>query len=375
MSPGLYSPGPAPRAARCVRRAPARRGALQSDPPAPVSSPVLVLTHPLFLQHQPGRGHPESPLRLSRTLEYLEQNRLPTLDFRAPRLARPEEIARVHEPELLEEFGGLAGAHVAIDGDTFASPSTHDAALAAAGASIEAVEAVLGGSHRTAFALVRPPGHHAEPNRMMGFCFINNAAVAAEAARALGAARVLILDWDVHHGNGTQAAFWERGDVLYQSVHQYPFYPGTGASHETGERAGAGYTVNVPFPAGRTDADLGAAFHDVFLPIAYAFRPDVVIVSAGFDAHEDDPLGGMLATERGFAAMCSAMKSLADEVAGGRLVLLLEGGYSLLGLPRSVHACLEVMAGRGDDFPRGASRDAVKAIEATREHLKPFWKL
>jgi acetoin utilization deacetylase AcuC-like enzyme len=340
-----------------------------------VSSPVLVLTHPLFLQHQPGRGHPESPLRLSRTLEYLEQHRLPALEFRAPRLARPEEIARVHAPELLEQFGNLAGAHVAIDGDTFASPSTHDAALAAAGAAIEAVEAVLGGTHRTAFALVRPPGHHAEPNRMMGFCFINNAAVAAEAARKLGAARVLILDWDVHHGNGTQAVFWERGDVLYQSVHQYPFYPGTGASHETGERAGAGYTVNVPFPAGRTDADLGAAFDELFLPVAHAFRPDLVIVSAGFDAHEDDPLGGMLCTERGFAAMCSAMKSLAEEVAGGRLVLLLEGGYSLVGLPRSVHACLEVMGGRRDEFPRGASREATQVIEASRRALKPFWKL
>ena len=340
-----------------------------------MSSPVLVLTHPLFLQHQPGRGHPESPLRLSRTLDYLEEHRLPALEFRAPRLARPEEIARVHAPELLEEFGNLAGAHVAIDGDTFASPATHDAALAAAGAAIEAVEAVLGGSHRTAFALVRPPGHHAEPNRMMGFCFLNNAAVAAEAARALGAARVLILDWDVHHGNGTQAVFWERGDVLYQSVHQYPFYPGTGASHETGERAGAGYTVNVPFPAGRNDADLGAAFHELFLPVAQAFRPHLVIVSAGFDAHEDDPLGGMLCTERGFAAMCSAMKSLAEEVADGRLVLLLEGGYSLIGLPRSVHACLEVMGGRRDEFPHGASREATRVIKASREALKPFWKL
>jgi len=357
-------------------RRPARTGALRySLRHLTVSAPVLVLTHPLFLEHQPGRGHPESPLRLSRTLEFLEQNRLPTLEFRAPRMARLDELARVHEPELLEEFAGLDGAHVAIDVDTFASPRTHGAALAAAGAAIEGVEAVLGGTHRTAFALVRPPGHHAEPNRMMGFCFLNNAALAAEAARSMGAARVLILDWDVHHGNGTQAAFWERGDVLYQSVHQYPFYPGTGASHETGERAGAGYTVNVPFPAGRTDADLGAAFHEVFLPVAQAFRPDVVIVSAGFDAHEDDPLGGMLATERGFAAMCSAMKALAEEVAGGRLVLLLEGGYSLLGLPRSVHACLEVMAGRRDDFPRGASREAMHAIAASREALKPFWKL
>ncbi|RPH69923.1 MAG: hypothetical protein EHM78_13370, partial [Myxococcaceae bacterium] len=157
MSPGLYSPGPARRAPRCGRQAGASALRYISGS-YPVSSPVLVLTHPLFLQHQPGRGHPESPLRLSRTLEYLEKNRLPTLEFRAPRLARPEEIARVHDPELLEEFGGLAGTHVAIDVDTFASPSTHDAALAAAGASIEAVEAVLGGTHRTAFALVRPPG-------------------------------------------------------------------------------------------------------------------------------------------------------------------------------------------------------------------------
>jgi acetoin utilization deacetylase AcuC-like enzyme len=340
-----------------------------------VSSPVLVFTHPLFLEHQPGRGHPESPMRLSRTLEYLEQNRLPALEFRAPRLARTEELARVHQPELLEVLAGLEGTHAAIDPDTFASPATYGASLAAAGAGIEAVEAVMGGTHRTAFALVRPPGHHAEPNRMMGFCFLNNAAVAAEAARTLGAARVLIHDWDVHHGNGTQSAFWERGDVLYQSVHQYPFYPGTGAAHEIGERAGAGYTVNVPFPAGRTDADLGAAFHDVFLPVAQAFRPDLIIVSAGFDAHEDDPLGGMLATERGFAAMCSAMKSLAEETAGGRLVLLLEGGYSLVGLPRSVHACLEVMGGRRDEFPHGASREAMNAIRASHEALKPFWKI
>jgi acetoin utilization deacetylase AcuC-like enzyme len=338
-------------------------------------TPVLVYTHPLFLEHQPGRGHPESPLRLSRTLDYLEANPLEAIEFRAPRAATLEEVGRVHGPELLEEFGHTAGVNVAIDPDTFASPRTHDAALYAAGAGIEAVEAVLGGKARCAFALVRPPGHHAEPARMMGFCFLNNAAIAAEAARVLGAARVLVLDWDVHHGNGTQATFWERSDVLYQSVHQYPFYPGTGASEERGDGAGAGYTVNVPFPAGRSDADLGAAFQEIFLPVAQAFRPQLVIVSAGFDAHADDPLGGMLCTERGFAAMCSAAKSLAEEVAGGRLVLLLEGGYSLTGLPRSVHACLEVMSGRRDDFPHGASREAQHAIEGTRQALRPFWRL
>ena len=338
-------------------------------------APVLALTDPLFLEHQPGRGHPESPARLARTLEYLGQHKLSGVEFGRPRPATMEEVRRVHGPELLEQLERLAGTSTAIDADTYTSPRTVEAAFAAAGAAVGAVEAVMRGEASTAFALVRPPGHHAEPERMMGFCFLNNAAIAAEAARVLGAERVLVLDWDVHHGNGTQAAFWERRDVLYQSVHQYPFYPGTGAVHEIGRGAGAGYTVNVPFPAGRTDADLGAAFQDIFLPVAQAFRPELLIVSAGFDAHEDDPLGGMLCTERGFAAMCSAVKSLADEVAGGRLVLLLEGGYSLTGLPRSVHACLEVLAGRGDEFPGGASREAGQVVHAVRETLRAYWRI
>ena len=164
--------------------------------------------------------------------------------------------------------------------------------MLAAGASVQAVEEVLAGRARNAFALVRPPGHHAEPDRAMGFCLFNNVAIAAEAARRQGAERVLILDWDVHHGNGTQAAFWQRRDVLYMSVHQYPYYPGTGAPLEVGEGPGAGYTVNCGLPGGATDADYGALFQDLFLPVAQAYRPDVVLVSAGFDAHRDDPLGG-----------------------------------------------------------------------------------
>jgi len=340
-----------------------------------VRIPVLALTDPLFLEHQPGRGHPESPLRLARTLDYLDQHKLMGVEFRQPRPATVEEVERVHGADLVEELKRLAGTTASIDLDTYTSPRTVDAAFAAAGAAVGAVEAVLQEEAATAFALVRPPGHHAEPERMMGFCFLNNAAIAAEAARAAGVERVLVLDWDVHHGNGTQAAFWNRRDVLYQSVHQYPFYPGTGAVDEIGRGAGAGYTVNVPFPAARTDADMGAAFHDVFLPVAQAFRPELVIVSAGFDAHEDDPLGGMLCTERGFAAMCSAVKSLADEVAGGRLVLLLEGGYSLTGLPRSVHACLEVLAGRRDEFPGGTSREAERVIHATRDALRSYWPI
>ena len=201
----------------------------------------------------------------------------------------------------------------------------------------------------------------------MGFCLFNNVAVAAEAALAHGAKRVLVLDWDVHHGNGTQASFYSRRDVLFCSSHQYPFYPGSGAPDETGEGDGLGFTVNVALPGGQGDADYGAVFHVIFLPRAQQYRPDLVLVSAGFDPHRADPLGGMDVTERGFAAMCSAAKSLAQEVCGGKLVLLLEGGYDLDGLSQSVHACVEVLAGaRTETFPSGAGRAAMQAIAATR---------
>src|SRR5262249_8522735 len=208
------------------------------------------------------------------------------------------------------------------------------------------VEAVGSGRAESAFALVRPPGHHAEADRAMGFCLLNNAAIAAEAARRLGAARVLVLDWDVHHGNGTQHIFEARDDVMYMSSHQWPYYPGTGASREVGTGAGRGFTVNCPLPAGQGDADYGVAFHDLFLPAARACAPDVVLVSAGFDPHERDPLADMRVTERGFAAMATAMAELAQEACGGKLVLLLEGGYDLAALAHSTRACLEVLGGR-----------------------------
>ena len=210
----------------------------------------------------------------------------------------------------------------------------------------------------------------------MGFCLFNNVAIAAEKARELGAERVLVLDWDVHHGNGTQAAFWQRRDVLYQSVHQYPYYPGTGAPHEVGSGEGEGFTVNCGVPGGATDADYGALFQELFLPIAEAFRPQVILVSAGFDPHHADPIGGMMLSERGFAAMCSAMRSLSESVCGGKLVLLLEGGYSLEGLSQSTHACVEVLAGRGDTFPTGdTSPDVMQALARSRAALKPYWPL
>jgi len=337
------------------------------------AAPTLVFSDPLFLEHDPGRGHPESPARLQRVLAMLRDQPVAGTELVRPRPVTDAEVARVHGPELVARLASTAGKHVVLDADTHVSPRSYEAALLAAGAAVAATEAVLEGRARNAFALVRPPGHHAEPNEMMGFCLLNNAAIAAEAARAQGVERVLVLDWDVHHGNGTQAAFWNRADVMYQSVHQYPFYPGSGAPTEVGEGPGAGFTVNCRLPGGRTDADFGAVFHDLLLPLAAAFRPGLVIVSAGFDPHEDDPLGGMLCTERGFAAMCSLVKQLADGTAGGKLVLVLEGGYSLAGLPRSVHACVEVLAGGTDAFPIGVSRDASQAIRASLDALRPFW--
>jgi acetoin utilization deacetylase AcuC-like enzyme len=336
---------------------------------------VLALTHPLFLQHDPGPGHPESPARLSRTLSLLKSTPILGVELQAPRPATVAEIGAVHTDRLREELAELDGREAFIDADTATSADSYRAALLAAGAASVCAEEVMAGRAQSAFALVRPPGHHAEPDRAMGFCLINNAAVAAEAALRHGAERVLLLDWDVHHGNGTQACFYRRRDVLYQSMHQFPFYPGTGSLAETGEGPGEGFTVNCPLPAGMGDAEYGAAMHDLFLPVAHAYKPSVVIVSAGFDPHWDDPLGGMKVTERGFAAMASAMRQLANETCQGRLILLLEGGYSLEGLSQSVHACLEVLAGRDETFPDGASPRGASALRSALNAQKTYWPL
>lgn len=327
-----------------------------------------VVSDPAFLAHVAGPMHPESPGRLRAIEAVLDAAPIAGVQRASPRPATREELLRVHDTAHVEHVLSLAGKSAQLDGDTAMSPGSADAALLAAGAACALTTSVLRGEARNGFALVRPPGHHAERAHAMGFCLFNNIAVAADAARAAGASRVMILDWDVHHGNGTQHTFESRRDVLFCSAHQFPFYPGTGAPSEIGTGDGAGFTVNVALPGGMGDADYGAVFHDVFLPIAQKFRPELVLVSAGFDPHRADPLGGMNVTERGFAAMASATKSLAEEVCGGKLVLLLEGGYDLNGLAQSTHACLEVLAGRRDEFPQGASNQARDAIAATLRH-------
>jgi acetoin utilization deacetylase AcuC-like enzyme len=335
---------------------------------------TLVYSDPRYQQHDPGPGHPERVERLRAIEQQLSAVPLPITRV-TPREATREELARVHDGALIDQIEKLRGQQAQLDADTLMSAGSHEAALLAAGAAVDAVKEVMAGRADNAFALVRPPGHHATPEKAMGFCLFNNVAVAAESALAAGAKKVAILDWDVHHGNGTQDAFWSRRDVLYLSSHQYPFYPGTGAPGEIGEGEGEGFTVNVALPGGQGDADYGALFESVFLPVLEQYQPELLLVSAGFDPHEADPLGGMGVTERGFAAMCCALNDFAARACQGRIVLLLEGGYDLGGLSRSVHACLEVLTGRRETFPGGARPFAAAAMQATIASHRGHWKL
>jgi acetoin utilization deacetylase AcuC-like enzyme len=331
---------------------------------------TLLLTDSQFLQHDPGPGHPESPARLAAILADLEREPLAGVTIEAPRAATDAEIDAVHAPAYREALARLSGRHAVLDPDTSVSPASWEVARRAAGASVTAVEAVMSGRAENAFAAIRPPGHHAGRDYAMGFCLLNNAAIAAEAARRAGAARVAIVDWDVHHGNGTQDLFAAREDVLYMSVHQFPFWPGTGAGHEVGTGPGRGTTINCPLPGGQGDADYGAVFHDLFLPATRAFAPDLIIVSAGFDAHARDPLAEMKVTERGYEAMTTGLMQLAQETCGGKLVLLLEGGYDLVALAESVRASLEALTGRRDSFPSGVGNETARAIAETRDALR-----
>ena len=329
-------------------------------------APTLLLTDPAFLAHDTGPGHPETAERLRRIVRALRHDPVAGTTWLDPRPATRDELIAVHSPVHVDNLAALDGHDALLDPDTPVSPGTWRATTRAAGAAVMAVEEVWAGRARNAFALVRPPGHHAEAEAAMGFCLINNAAVAAQAARRLGAERVAIVDWDVHHGNGTQHLFEARSDVLFLSSHQYPFYPGTGAANEIGRGAGLGYTVNCALPAEQDDADYGAVFHELFLPALQRFAPQLVIVSAGFDAHTRDPLAEMRVTERGFAAMCTAVRDVAP---GGKLVLLLEGGYDLDALTDSARACVEVLAGASDTFPTGAGQRAPEAVGETRDFL------
>jgi acetoin utilization deacetylase AcuC-like enzyme len=305
---------------------------------------LALFSDPRMLDHDPGAGHPEHPGRLAAILRHLREHPVRGARLLPARSATAEEIARVHLAGYLSVLEGCRGEYAELDPDTRTSPGSVLAAELSAGAAIQAMEHAL--EVGPAFALCRPPGHHAERGRGMGFCLVNNIAVAAEAALLDDrVGRVLILDWDVHHGNGTQHHFEDRGEVLFVSAHRYPWYPHTGRLEERGRGEGEGTTLNLPLPAGCGDGDYGELFREVLVPEAERFRPDLVLVSAGFDAHRRDQMGGMALTDEGFAGLCGIAKDLADRLCQGRIALILEGGYDLRGLAGSARACMSVLAG------------------------------
>jgi acetoin utilization deacetylase AcuC-like enzyme len=342
--------------------------------------PLIVIASERFADHQTPPGHPESRERAAVLERAAADWRARGGEVVAPRAASHEQLARVHTSEHLRRIAETAGVAVALDADTYTSPETHDVALLAAGACVDAVERVLGGVDQRAFALVRPPGHHAERNRAMGFCFYNNVAVAAAHARSLGAARVAIVDYDVHHGNGTQHVFESDPHVLYVSLHQYPYYPGTGAADETGTGAGAGFTVNVPLEAGAVDGDYQLVFDELVVPVLRQFNPDLILVSAGFDAHERDPLGGMRLTTPAFSAMTTALRRVADECCGGRIAAVTEGGYDLQALAACIDRVLVALADGSTDSPAWPSAGPVSptraraALAAVKPAIAPYWR-
>jgi len=312
---------------------------------------TALLQDDLFLEHDTGEGHPESARRLRRVYQHLDEQPVEGCVLTTPRLATRAEILRVHDETHVDAVARTANqGRVVLETDTVTSPLSYEAALLAAGATMKGVESVLEGTSRHAFALVRPPGHHAEKEHAQGFCLFNNVAIAAaHALDGMGLERVLILDPDVHHGNGTQHAFWERPDVLYVSSHRYPFYPGTGAINEMGYGDGAGYTLNLPLPEGATDADFFHLYAGTVERVVDAFRPELILVSAGFDTWMHDPIGGMRQTTLGFRALYALFRKWADRHCPNRLVLALEGGYDPGGLARCVRTTLEVLA--ADETP------------------------
>lgn len=337
---------------------------------------TLLVCDDRMLDHEQAPRHPESPARLRAICERLRSAPIAGTRWASAAPATREQVQRVHHPDYVAAVDAARGIAFDLDPDVLLSAGSVDAAYLAAGAGIAAVEAVVSGAARRAFALVRPPGHHAENSAAMGFCVFSNVAIAAEHARvALGLSRVLVVDWDVHHGNGTQHLFEGRRDVLVFNTHQAPHYPGTGATEEVGNGDGRGYTVNVPLPGGLGDRDYAAIYRDLLTPIAEQFAPELILVSAGFDPHRDDPLGDMQVTADGFAHLCGVVCDLADRLAGGRVALLLEGGYDLRGLADSVHACTAVLAGSTPPGGGPASPAGEAAVRRAVQAQAPFWRL
>jgi acetoin utilization deacetylase AcuC-like enzyme len=296
-----------------------------------------------FEEHSTPPGHPERPERAGVFTSVAAAFAARGGTVIEPRPATREELARVHTAPYLDDIASRAGTATMIDEDTFTSPESHEVACLAAGAAIDAAMHAWK-TREPAIAMVRPPGHHAEPHRAMGFCLYNNIAIAAAALRAAGAARVAIVDFDVHHGNGTQVAFYDDPSVLFISSQQYPYWPGTGSAAEVGEGKGRGFTLNIPLAAGTGDVGYELAYATEVVPALQEFRPDAILVSAGFDAHAADPLASMKVTTPGFVNLMSILDDAARQLCGRRIALVTEGGYDLEALRASLTAAIEIFS-------------------------------
>lgn len=340
---------------------------------------TALVTDRAYAKHFAGKSHPERPERIQALIDMTDSLMRPGLEHRAPREATLEEISLCHDNDYIQMMRATSAVdRFDFDPDTHACRDTYRTALLATGGVITAVEAVMDGAADNAFAMVRPPGHHALPDRAMGFCFFNNIAIAAQwLIKNRGLKRIMIVDWDVHHGNGTQEMFYESPEVLYASTHQYPHYPGTGSLREIGAGPGEGYTINAPMPADFGDDEYLRFFDDYILPIGRKFNPEFILVSSGFDCHWRDPLAQMRVTEDGFVAMARRVKKLAAECCDGKMAAVLEGGYDIEALANSGRVVLEELGRYADEPIHSAHHGSavMPIVERAAQNAGRFWDL
>ena len=342
---------------------------------------LAIIKDERYLEHNAGEGHPESPNRL-RVIHDLINTEFSDLPLIQPRLATEDELALVHDPFYIQIVANTAGrVHSQLDADTGLSARSYEISRLAAGGLLQGIDALLNPQSaipnpQSIFAFVRPPGHHAEPDRGMGFCLFNNIAIAAEYAKQrYGLTRILIVDWDLHHGNGTQRAFFEDPKVLFFSSHQYPYYPGSGSFEQVGSNKGEGFTVNAPFPSGFGDAEYVQVYSRILAPIALEYKPELVLVSAGFDPYVKDPLGGMNVTGEGFGALASIVREIADRTCVGKVLITLEGGYNPEGLREGTRAVLNTFLGKAAPLAANTSaKTADQVIEKILAIQRKYWK-